>query len=103
MRAKSRRSRVFSAGTTAALGFGPLTGRSSGTGPGRQDGEITVSSQESPPYRVAATQKIVDGSEHETGIKVRLVGVAGPGCRTHHVGGGHRHAPRTRAERWGHS
>jgi multiple sugar transport system substrate-binding protein len=76
MRAKSRRSRAIAVGITAVLGLGLLSGCSGETGPGRPDREITVWSQENLPDRVAATQKIVDGFEKETGIKVRLVGVA---------------------------
>ncbi|MEV0641771.1 extracellular solute-binding protein [Streptomyces sp. NPDC050619] len=75
MRAKSRRSRTTAVGITAALGLGLLTGCSGSTGPGKQDREITVWSQENLPDRVAATQKIVDGFEKKTGIKVHLVGV----------------------------
>ncbi|MFF5480841.1 ABC transporter substrate-binding protein [Streptomyces sp. NPDC012935] len=76
MRTKSRRSRMTAVGITAALGFGLLTGcGSSSTGPGRPDREITVWSQENLPDRIAASQKIVDGFEKKTGIKVHLVGV----------------------------
>lgn len=76
MRARIRRSRMIAVSITAALGFGLLTGCSGGTGPGKPDREITVWSQENLPDRVAATQKIVDGFEKKTGIKVRLVGLA---------------------------
>ncbi|MBZ9644073.1 ABC transporter substrate-binding protein [Streptomyces sp. PSKA30] len=76
MRTKSRRSTTIAVGITAALGIGLLSGCSSGsTGPGKPDREITVWSQENLPDRVAAQQKIIDGFEKETGVKVRLVGV----------------------------
>ncbi|MGY0021363.1 ABC transporter substrate-binding protein [Streptomyces sp. YJ-C3] len=75
MRTRTRRSKMTAAGVTAALGIGLLTGCSSSTGPGTPDREITVWSQENLPDRVAATQKIVDGFEKKTGIKVHLVGV----------------------------
>ncbi|MFD7436437.1 ABC transporter substrate-binding protein [Streptomyces sp. NPDC059861] len=75
MRTKSRRSTTIAVGITAALGIGLLSGCSSSTGPGKPDREITVWSQENLPDRVAAQEKIIDGFEKETGIKVRLVGV----------------------------
>ncbi|MET7439223.1 ABC transporter substrate-binding protein [Streptomyces sp. NPDC004082] len=75
MRTRTRRSRTTAAGVTAALAFGLLTSCANSTGPGRPDREITVWSQENLPDRVAATQKIVDGFEKKTGIKVHLVGV----------------------------
>ncbi|WP_338693038.1 extracellular solute-binding protein [Streptomyces sp. Q6] len=75
MRTRTRWSKTTAAGVTAALGIGLLTGCSSSTGPGTPDHEITVWSQENLPDRVAATQKIVDGFERKTGIKVHLVGV----------------------------
>ncbi|MFJ3223536.1 ABC transporter substrate-binding protein [Streptomyces sp. NPDC086783] len=75
MRTRTRRSRMTAAGVTAALAFGLLTSCANSTGPGRPDREITVWSQENLPDRVAATQKIVDGFEEKTGIKVHLVGV----------------------------
>lgn len=75
MRTKSRRSTTIAVGITAALGIGLLSGCTSSTGPGKPDREITVWSQENLPDRVAAQEKIIDGFEKETGIKVRLVGV----------------------------
>ncbi|MGX5187689.1 ABC transporter substrate-binding protein [Streptomyces avermitilis] len=75
MRTRTRRSRMTAAGVTAALAFGLLTSCSSSTGPGKPDREITVWSQENLPDRVAATQKVIDGFEKKTGIKVHLVGV----------------------------
>ncbi|MFF3491827.1 ABC transporter substrate-binding protein [Streptomyces sp. NPDC002795] len=75
MRTRTRRSRAIAVGATAALGIGLLTGCSSSTGPGKPDREITVWSQENLPDRVAATQKIIDGFEKKTGVKVHLVGV----------------------------
>ncbi|MFD7780571.1 ABC transporter substrate-binding protein [Streptomyces sp. NPDC059753] len=75
MRTRTRWSKTTAAGVTAALGIGLLTGCSSSTGPGKPDREITVWSQENLPDRVAATQKIIDGFEKKTGIKVHLVGV----------------------------
>ncbi|WP_028804795.1 ABC transporter substrate-binding protein [Streptomyces sp. 142MFCol3.1] len=75
MRTKPRRSQATAVGISAALGFGLLTGCSGSTGPGTPDREITVWSQENLPDRVAATQKIIDGFEDKTGIKVHLVGV----------------------------
>ncbi|MFD5571202.1 ABC transporter substrate-binding protein [Streptomyces cadmiisoli] len=76
MRIRTLRSRMTVAGVTAALGTGLLAGCSTGgTGPGTPDRQITVWSQENLPDRIAATQKIIDGFESETGIKVKLVGV----------------------------
>ncbi|MFE9628051.1 ABC transporter substrate-binding protein [Streptomyces sp. NPDC006527] len=76
MRTMSRRSRTIAVGLAAALGFGLLTSCSnSGTGPGKPDRDITVWSQENLPDRIAAQQKIIDGFEKKTGIKVHLVGV----------------------------
>lgn len=75
MRTRTRRSKMTAAGVTAALGIGLLTSCSSSTGPGTPDREITVWSQENLPDRVAATQKIIDGFEKKTGVKVHLVGV----------------------------
>ncbi|MDG9720053.1 ABC transporter substrate-binding protein [Streptomyces sp. DH24] len=75
MHTKSRRSRTTAVGITAALAAGLLTGCAGSTGPGTPDREITVWSQENLPDRVAATQRIVDGFEKKTGIKVKLVGV----------------------------
>ncbi|MEU6422196.1 ABC transporter substrate-binding protein [Streptomyces spiralis] len=75
MHTKSRRSMTTAVGITAALGLGLLTGCAGSTGPGKPDREITVWSQENLPDRVAATQKIIDGFEKKTGIKVHLVGV----------------------------
>ncbi|MGW7241537.1 ABC transporter substrate-binding protein [Streptomyces sp. NPDC054813] len=75
MHTMSRRSKAIAVGITAALGLGMLTGCADSTGPGKPDREITVWSQENLPDRVAVTQKIVDGFERKTGIKVHLVGV----------------------------
>ncbi|MGP4087915.1 ABC transporter substrate-binding protein [Streptomyces sp. KR55] len=75
MHTTSRRSSMTAVGITAALGLGLLTGCAGSTGPGTPDREITVWSQENLPDRIAATQKVIDGFEKETGIKVRLVGV----------------------------
>ncbi|MEV5700016.1 extracellular solute-binding protein [Streptomyces anthocyanicus] len=75
MRIRTLRSRTTAVGVTAALGIGLLSGCASSTGPGRPDREITVWSQENLPDRVAATQKVVDGFEKKTGVKVKLVGV----------------------------
>ncbi len=75
MHSKSRRSRMTAVGITAALASGLLTGCAGSTGPGKPDREITVWSQENLPDRVAATQKIIDGFEKKTGIRVKLVGV----------------------------
>ncbi|MFJ8827857.1 ABC transporter substrate-binding protein [Streptomyces sp. NPDC102467] len=75
MRTRTRRSKTTAVGVTTALGIGLLAGCSTSTGPGAPDREITVWSQENLPDRVAATQKIVDGFEKKTGIKVHLVGV----------------------------
>ncbi|MFD4788648.1 ABC transporter substrate-binding protein [Streptomyces sp. NPDC058459] len=75
MRTKSRRSLTTAVGVTAALGLALVTGCSGSTGPGRPDREITVWSQENLPDRVGATQKIIDGFEKKSGIKVHLVGV----------------------------
>jgi multiple sugar transport system substrate-binding protein len=66
---------MTAAGVTAALAFGLLTSCANSTGPGKPDREITVWSQENLPDRVGATQKIIDGFEKKTGIKVHLVGV----------------------------
>ena len=75
MRIRTLRSRTTAVGVTAALGIGLLSGCASSTGPGRPDREITVWSQENLPDRVAATQKVIDGFEKKTGVKVKLVGV----------------------------
>lgn len=75
MRIKTLRSRTTAVGVMAALGIGLLSGCAGSTGPGRADREITVWSQENLPDRVAATQKVIDGFEKKTGIKVKLVGV----------------------------
>ncbi|MEU0851273.1 extracellular solute-binding protein [Streptomyces flaveolus] len=75
MRNRTLRSRTTAAGITAALGIGLLSGCAGSTGPGKPDREITVWSQENLPDRVAATQKVIDGFEKKTGIKVNLVGV----------------------------
>ncbi|CAC44667.1 extracellular solute-binding protein [Streptomyces violaceoruber] len=75
MRIRTLRSRTIAVGVTAALGIGLLSGCASSTGPGRPDREITVWSQENLPDRVAATQKVIDGFEKKTGVKVKLVGV----------------------------
>ncbi|MGG8453890.1 ABC transporter substrate-binding protein, partial [Streptomyces lividans] len=74
-RIRTLRSRTIAVGVTAALGIGLLSGCASSTGPGRPDREITVWSQENLPDRVAATQKVIDGFEKKTGVKVKLVGV----------------------------
>ncbi|MGW1027957.1 ABC transporter substrate-binding protein [Streptomyces sp. NPDC002577] len=76
MRMRARRSKATAAGLAAALAIGMLTGCSGRTGPGAPDREITVWSLENLPPRVAATQKIVDRFEKQTGIEVHLVGVA---------------------------
>ncbi|MFF4902699.1 ABC transporter substrate-binding protein [Streptomyces sp. NPDC001068] len=75
MHTRSRRSTMTAVGISAALGFGLLTGCASSTGPGKPDREITVWSQENLPDRMAVTQKVVNGFEKKTGIKVHLVGV----------------------------
>ncbi|MEU8728355.1 extracellular solute-binding protein [Streptomyces tendae] len=75
MRIRTLRSRTIAVGVTAALGIGLLSGCASSTGPGKPDREITVWSQENLPDRVAATQKVIDGFEKKTGVKVKLVGV----------------------------
>ncbi|MFC8088195.1 ABC transporter substrate-binding protein [Streptomyces sp. NPDC057340] len=75
MRIRTLRSRTTAVGVTAALGIGLLSGCASSTGPGKPDREITVWSQENLPDRVAATQKVIDGFEKKTGVKVKLVGV----------------------------
>ncbi|MCG0283595.1 ABC transporter substrate-binding protein [Streptomyces sp. PSAA01] len=75
MHTRTRRSRMTAVGVTAALGIGLLAGCAGTTGPGKPDREITVWSQENLPDRAAATQKIIDGFEKKTGIKVHLVGV----------------------------
>ncbi|MFC5801909.1 ABC transporter substrate-binding protein [Streptomyces formicae] len=75
MRNRTRRSKAIATGLAAALGMGVLAGCSNGTGPGTPDKRITVWSQENLTPRVAATEKIIDRFEKETGIKVDLVGV----------------------------
>ncbi|MET9354533.1 extracellular solute-binding protein [Streptomyces sp. NPDC006617] len=75
MRIRTLRSRTTAVGVTAALGIGLLSGCASSTGPGKPDREITVWSQENLPDRVAATQKVIDGFEKKSGVKVKLVGV----------------------------
>ncbi|MET8898307.1 ABC transporter substrate-binding protein [Streptomyces albogriseolus] len=75
MRIRTLWSRATTVGVTAAVGIGLLSGCAGSTGPGKPDREITVWSQENLPDRVAATQKVIDGFEKKTGIKVNLVGV----------------------------
>ncbi len=69
------RSRCLAAGTAAALGIGLLAG-CSGQSPGPHAGRtLTVWSEENLPARMAATQKLVDTFEKQTGYKVKLVGI----------------------------
>jgi multiple sugar transport system substrate-binding protein len=75
MRIRTLRSRTTTVGVTAALAIGLLAGCASSTGPAKPDREITVWSQENLPDRVAATQRVIDGFEKKTGVKVKLVGV----------------------------
>nr|WP_199550378.1 extracellular solute-binding protein [Streptomyces sp. N35] len=75
VQASRRRSRAAAAALAAALGIGTLAGCSSGTAPGKPDNKITVWSQENLTPRIAATRKVIDRFEEETGIRVDLVGV----------------------------
>ncbi|WP_351235250.1 extracellular solute-binding protein [Streptomyces sp. NPDC002133] len=75
MRNRTRRSKAIAVGLAAAVGMGVLAGCSTATGPGKADKRITVWSQENLTPRVAATEKIIDRFEKETGIQVDLVGV----------------------------
>jgi multiple sugar transport system substrate-binding protein len=73
----SLRGRSLAAGTAAALGIGLLAGCSgSSPGSGTHAGNtLTVWSEENLPPRMAATQKLIDTFQKQTGIKVKLVGV----------------------------
>ncbi|MFF4248754.1 ABC transporter substrate-binding protein [Streptomyces sp. NPDC001822] len=72
---KTRRSKATLLGLAGTLAAGLLAGCSGSTGAERPDNRITVWSQENLPPRMAATQKVVDRFEKETGVKVDLVGV----------------------------
>ncbi|MFG1807373.1 ABC transporter substrate-binding protein [Streptomyces sp. NPDC049040] len=76
MRMWNRRSAKTAAGGLAlALCVGLLAGCASRTGPAKPDNRITVWSQANLPPQMAASRKIVDRFQKETGIKVKLVGV----------------------------
>ncbi|MFI6284365.1 ABC transporter substrate-binding protein [Streptomyces sp. NPDC051018] len=75
MRKWIRRSRATAAGLATVMGIGVLAGCSTGGGETAPDNRIVVWSQENLPPRMAATQKIVDRFEEESGIEVELVGV----------------------------
>jgi len=75
MRTWTRGTRAATAVLAAVLGAGLLAGCSDETG-GRPDKKITVWSLENLPPRMAATNKVVDRFEKESGITVELVGVA---------------------------
>ncbi|MEJ8633056.1 MULTISPECIES: ABC transporter substrate-binding protein [Streptomyces] len=70
-----RRSKATAAGLAAIVGLGGLAGCADPGGAARPDNRITVWSQENLPPRMAATNKIIDRFEKQTGIKVDLVGV----------------------------
>jgi multiple sugar transport system substrate-binding protein len=70
----SLRGRSVAVGTAAALGIGLLAGCGSGSGP-RTGNSLTVWSEENLPPRMAATQKLIDTFQKQTGIKVKLVGI----------------------------
>ncbi|WP_327121103.1 extracellular solute-binding protein [Streptomyces sp. NBC_01341] len=72
---KTRRSKATLLGLAGTLAAGLLAGCSGSSGAERPDNRITVWSQENLPPRMAATQKVVDRFEKETGVKVDLVGV----------------------------
>lgn len=75
MRKWIRRSRATAAGLVAMASIGLLAGCSPSQGPAAPDNKITVWSQENLPPRMAATNRIIDRFEKETGIEVELVGV----------------------------
>ncbi|GHH86760.1 bicyclomycin resistance protein [Streptomyces sulfonofaciens] len=66
---------LLATGLAAALGAGLLAGCATHTGPAAPDNTITVWSEENLPPRMAVTNKIIHRFEHDTGIKVKLVGV----------------------------
>ncbi|MCT7356192.1 extracellular solute-binding protein, partial [Streptomyces sp. 15-116A] len=70
-----RRSRTIAALLAASLAGGVLAGCSSSSGPDKPDNKITVWSEENLTPRIAATEKVIDRFEKETGIEVDLVGV----------------------------
>ncbi|WEH40181.1 extracellular solute-binding protein [Streptomyces sp. AM 2-1-1] len=73
---KTRRSRATLFGLAATLGAGLLAGCSGSSGAERKpDDKITVWSQENLAPRMAATKKVVERFEKETGVQVDLVGV----------------------------
>jgi multiple sugar transport system substrate-binding protein len=73
---EARWSRKAALCAAAALLPALFTGCAGGTGPDRPDRRITVWSQESLPDRIAATRKVIDRFERDTGVQVELVGVA---------------------------
>jgi len=75
MRKWIRRSRTTAAGLVALASVSALAGCSTGGDPAVPDNRITVWSQENLPPRMAATNRVVDRFEKETGIEVELVGV----------------------------
>ncbi|MEV6654054.1 extracellular solute-binding protein [Streptomyces sp. NPDC051219] len=75
MRKWIRRSKSPAAALVALAGTLVLTGCSTSEGPAAPDNKITVWSQENLPPRMAATNKIIDRFEKDTGIEVELVGV----------------------------
>jgi multiple sugar transport system substrate-binding protein len=71
----NRRSRVTAAGSLAAvMAAGLLAGCSAGNNASRPD-RLTIWSEENSDQQIADTNKIIDGFEKSTGIKVKLVGV----------------------------
>jgi multiple sugar transport system substrate-binding protein len=66
---------LLAVGLAAVVGAGLLAGCGGRTGPAAPDRKITVWSQENLPPQMAATQKVVDRFERQTGIKVKVVGV----------------------------
>ncbi|MEU8352750.1 MULTISPECIES: ABC transporter substrate-binding protein [unclassified Streptomyces] len=75
MRTRTRGSGAVAAALATVLGAGLLAG-CSGESDAGPDNKITVWSLENLPPRMAATEKVVDRFEKETGITVELVGVA---------------------------
>ncbi len=66
----------LAAGLAAVLSAGLLAGCTARTGPAAPDGSITVWSLENLPPRITVTNEVVDRFERQSGIRVKLVGVA---------------------------
>ena len=75
---RSLRRRVMALALATTLGAGTLAGCANPDAgkPGKPDNKLTVWSLENLPPRMAATKKVVDRFERDTGIEVELVGVS---------------------------